>query len=406
MLGASLIFIGIFVVNQDRVFPGWWALMPVLGAVMIISAGLHSWFNRVVLSNRLLVWFGLISYPLYLWHWPILSFSWIIESSEPSRFIRFAAVITSIILAWLTYRFIEKPLRFGKNGATKLSVLIGIMFLLGVAGYQVFQLNGFPSRAAAQLESRNSGDIGSNDYNKYLKENFYSCSSFRPKMVDSAKSKKSEYCLQSHPSGPVELAIVGDSHARHLFIGLAEGLPDINVATYNNGSTPYLNNENFNEIFKAVLEDANIKTVIISAYWSTRINRVPGGVNFENEFVKTVEALVKANKKVFIADDVPDFSFDPKKCKFSRPFSQEGGCVEDKKFFYKKHKKYYPFFESIEKSNAQVKILKVSTYFCDQHVCSMAKDGQIFYRDNDHLNIIGSKYLGQKIIKDNQVIVR
>lgn len=129
-------------------------------------------------------------------------------------------------------------------------------------------------------------------------------------------------------------------------------------------------------------------------------------MNFENEFVKTVEALVMADKTVFIADDVPDFSFDPKKCKFSRPFSQAGGCVEDKNRFYKKHKKYYPFFESIEKRNERVKILKVSTYFCDQNNCSMAKNGKIFYRDNDHLNIIGSKYLGQKIIKDNQVIVR
>ncbi len=102
---------------------------------MIISSGVHSWFNRVVLSNRVLVWFGLISYPLYLWHWPLLSFAWIIESNDPSRQMRLAAVALAIVLAWLTYRFIETPVRFGKRGGVKLAALILIMTILGFVGF-------------------------------------------------------------------------------------------------------------------------------------------------------------------------------------------------------------------------------------------------------------------------------
>ncbi|MDO9392637.1 MAG: acyltransferase, partial [Methylotenera sp.] len=74
LLGAFLILAGLLIITKERHFPGWWAVVPTLGALLIISAGVHSWFNRVVLSNRVLVWFGLISFPLYLWHWPLLSF--------------------------------------------------------------------------------------------------------------------------------------------------------------------------------------------------------------------------------------------------------------------------------------------------------------------------------------------
>lgn len=404
LLGALLIFTGIFVVNNERLFPGWWALLPVLGAVMIISSGVHSWFNRVVLSNRVLVWFGLISYPLYLWHWPLLSFAWIIESNNPSRQMRLAAVALAIVLAWLTYRFIEKPVRLGKQGGFKLAALILIMTILGAAGFKLYALNGLPSRAAAQLKSKSFGDIGHSEYGKYKKDHFYSCNPVSSIKETATESDKGLRCSQSKITGPVDLAIIGDSHADHLFIGVAEGLPEANVAAYTHGSMPYLSNNEFNDIFRQVIADDHVKTVILAAYWSKRVTRVPNGINFANEFVKTVDALTIANKKVFIAEDVPDFSFDPKKCKYSRPFSQADGCVEGNKAFYKKYKRYYPIFESLAKNNPKVQILETASYFCDSNNCAMAKDGNIFYRDNNHLNIIGSKYLGQKITENNLLV--
>jgi len=67
-LGLVLIFLGSFVLNQKSAFPGWWALMPTVGAALVISAGTNAWCNQKILSNKVLVWFGLISFPLYLWH--------------------------------------------------------------------------------------------------------------------------------------------------------------------------------------------------------------------------------------------------------------------------------------------------------------------------------------------------
>ena len=107
IFGIGLIIIGFIFITEKNYFPGWWALLPTLGTMLIISAGPGAWFNRMILSNRILVWFGLISYPLYLWHWPLLSFAHILEYQRPSFEIRFIAVLISILLAWLTYQFIE-----------------------------------------------------------------------------------------------------------------------------------------------------------------------------------------------------------------------------------------------------------------------------------------------------------
>jgi peptidoglycan/LPS O-acetylase OafA/YrhL len=116
LLGCALLAAGFAYINTGRAFPGWWALMPTLSGFLIISAGPTSWFNRIVLSNRVLVWVGLISYPLYLWHWPLLSFARIVSGAAPSLAWRTAAVALAVILAWLTYRFIETPFRAGNGG--------------------------------------------------------------------------------------------------------------------------------------------------------------------------------------------------------------------------------------------------------------------------------------------------
>ena len=147
VLGSVLIVIGVLVITKEKHFPGWWAVLPTAGAVLIISAGAHAWLNRVVLSNRVLVWFGLISFPLYLWHWPLLSFARIVESETPSRQIRIAAVFISIALAWLTYRLIERPIRFGMHGKAKTTTMLALMTAVGYVGYIGYDRDGFPSRS-------------------------------------------------------------------------------------------------------------------------------------------------------------------------------------------------------------------------------------------------------------------
>lgn len=116
-------------------FPGWWALLPTLGTAMVIAAGPHTFVNRRLLSLPPLVFIGLISYPLYLWHWPLLSYQRII-CSAPQTWVPVALVVVSLILAWATYAFVEKPIRYGpiKHKGMTAAVLVGLVVGMGGAG--------------------------------------------------------------------------------------------------------------------------------------------------------------------------------------------------------------------------------------------------------------------------------
>ena len=149
LTGLILIAGAILLSNRQSAFPGWWATLPVAGAVLLIAAGPQACLNRALLSRPVMVWFGLISFPLYLWHWPLLSFGYILENETPSKTYRVLAVIAATLLAWGTYRLIE--LRVRRNPAPqRLTVLlVGLMIAMAAAGYLVYRADGVPSRRVA-----------------------------------------------------------------------------------------------------------------------------------------------------------------------------------------------------------------------------------------------------------------
>ena len=137
VLGVGLLALGLVMTRSDKAFPGWWALLPVLGAVSCIAAGPQGFFNRHLLSNRVLVWIGLISYPLYLWHWPLLAYARIVEGELPSPWVRGAAVLATVVLAWATYRFVERAVR-NRPGPSVVRVLSGGMVIVAAIGGLAF----------------------------------------------------------------------------------------------------------------------------------------------------------------------------------------------------------------------------------------------------------------------------
>lgn len=152
VLGAVLIVFSVFAIDQTRHFPGRWALLPVGGAALLIAAGPEAWLNRCVLSMPLAVGIGLISYPLYLWHWPLLSMLRLLAGETPPASMRWAAIGASFVLAWLTYRAIERPIRFGPRRRSAVAVLCVLLAAIGGAGFYTYQHDGLWARAVNRTD--------------------------------------------------------------------------------------------------------------------------------------------------------------------------------------------------------------------------------------------------------------
>ncbi len=233
-LGVVLISGAVFFVDKSKTFPGYWAVLPVAGSILILLAGPDAWLNRVILSHHVLVWVGKISFPLYLWHWPLLVFAAIMEGDTLSAGIRFVIIILSVKLAWITYIAVERPVRFGSPQRNLVLPMCLAMAMLAYAGYMAYRSNGFDSRFPLAVREF--------DQKKYDSRSVY-------REGACLLTVKQDYGAFKHC--PVEadadikpmLILWGDSHAAHLYPGYRATLGDkFNVVQRTaSGCAPILN---------------------------------------------------------------------------------------------------------------------------------------------------------------------
>jgi peptidoglycan/LPS O-acetylase OafA/YrhL len=202
-LGLAMIASAAIGLNRDSLFPGIAALLPVTGAALLILSP-TSLINRGLLSSPAMVLIGLISYPLYLWHWPLLSYLGILRSGDPNFLEVWAAVILAGVLSYLTYRGIELPLRRRPKVVPKLAFgLAG----LGVIGIVTAAASGFDFRFSpeirdiARIEPQNNAGL-------------------RDKCFIESGFEFGGNCIE--PGDKKLLFLWGDSTAAALFPGLKE----------------------------------------------------------------------------------------------------------------------------------------------------------------------------------------
>jgi len=150
--GVALIAASVAMLDSHSAFPGWWAVLPVAGSTLLLSAP-AAWVNRVLLASPPMVWIGLISYPLYLWHWPLLVFGGIIKFGPLTLPERELILLASGLLAWATYRFVEIPFRFGRPSRRKMFGLGAGMAMIALAGFAVVWGRGFDSRLPPEIRA-------------------------------------------------------------------------------------------------------------------------------------------------------------------------------------------------------------------------------------------------------------
>ncbi len=211
ILGLGLLVVGLvgFGVNAETT---WWRLVPVAGASLMIAAGPTNGVNRSILGNPVMVSMGKISYPLYLWHWPLLVFLRLRDHDTPGA--RLLAVVVSLGLAIATYVLIERPTqRLEKRIPWVLAPLCGALALVAIAGQMDFERAGLPMRFPAAVQP-------------YLDNQFHWS-------IDA----RSGLCWRTDGIDPVQFPMVctpqstkerrtiwiwGDSYAARLYPGLVE----------------------------------------------------------------------------------------------------------------------------------------------------------------------------------------
>lgn len=416
-LGLALILLAVFFLNKSHLFPGWWALLPTMGAVLLISAGSDAWLNRQLLGSRAMVAIGLLSYPLYLWHWPILSFARIMENGAPMPAIRFAAVALSFLLAWLTYWVIERRIRFRKHRAVPLMLVLSLAVIAG-AGAVIYQQDGLTFRTktlAAQLDAfewENKGLSTRDD-----------CS---------ATLGLPGRCLRSKLSPAI--AVLGDSHSTYTFFALQQffGRAGTGVIRLGKGGCPPLYDlesapvgfadacrEVTNKHLDYVLATPDIHTVVLSSRGPSYVDASPGLPAqghylkftpapliknnldiFEQALASTFSRIGRAGKQAIFVMDWPELGFDPKACVNIRPLrltqATKTPCAVPRTDFDARNRPYREMVARVRNTFPGVMLWDPSKDLCDEQYCWAMKDGTMLYRDDNHLSMAGALYIGER----------
>lgn len=284
-------------------------------------------------------------------------------------------------------------------------ILAALLLLSGILGFSIYKDRGAEFRIASDQNNRDSysgfqifdGDTGHVQFHEYISNNFFPC---QPKLIKDKSLTWDQYvrCAQSKNNPAVNIALLGDSHAEQLFIGLAESLPTKNVAFYIKGSPPYLSNPEFYEIYQHIFNTTSIEVVIIAMWQGRNGEMVPNGSTTAKELGSAVSKLEQKGKTVYLVEDIPQFPFEPARCKTKRAFStRTPNCEVDNKSVKDFSSPYRGVLEIIVRDHPSVNIIDTQKYFCNSSVCSMVFNNKILYRNNNHLNIYGSKFIGSKI---------
>lgn len=414
--GCLAIGYAIFFYNTNTLVPGWAALVPCLGTVAILAANQNKLtFTGRCLSIRPLVVVGLISYSLYLWHWPLLVFAKYIFDDILNIQQMITLLSICLIISTCSYYLIELPIRqkiIFQNSKYLVAGTVFALVTIAYIGLTIDKKNGIPARLSPKILI-------------VYKEAFY-----HPQSIckDIIVSKHATVCT-NHSLQKPDFLLWGDSHAsallpvieklaaqHHLTFWFYSCIPVLNVYQVNENdslasSNCYISNQ---EIVKLIAQ-RQIKNIILASFWSQftegREFRMEGAGQrdpfyadqqtkstsstqakkvFKRNFILTLNKLKELGTNVWIVKQVPAHRYwianqlakvlkyggDTKK--IGRPLSE----YNERLLFIN------TVFNNLNMNN--VHFLDPSAMLCDKHFCYGVNNGHALYSDFNHLSYYGA----------------
>ena len=417
-LGLAMIAVSVFTLTPGSAFPGWSAVLPCLGAALVIAAGPDNAVSRA-LSCKPVVFVGLISYSLYLWHWPVWVFANHLLGRTPTLLEAAGLVALTFGLSVLSWKFVEQPFRQKQAIPRKplfiaaAAAMAAVCLFAGVA----IETKGLPNRFDAKVVAI----VAQEAPPPAIKDR---CFGIAPKDVS-----VSRLCGLGAASQPASFILWGDSHAeaiepavadiakkhgrRGLFAGSPSCVPLVGVDRYDVPACRTFNDR----VLQMILRHKEITTVILMARWG----KAAQGTAYGNEghgFVaigddeahaqkpadnaaifarglkRTVDALRADGRQVLLVGPVPEIGWTVPQvlARLAQEHREHVVVAPSAKKFYEREAEVLPLFHAMAAKKG-VSAVFPHDYLCKSGRCAVRKDGIPLYRDEHHLSDYGAKKL-------------
>lgn len=383
--GVAAIAAAVTLYSRSTLFPGVAALAPVLGAAALIHCAPGTSAGRL-LSLPPLVGIGLISYSLYLWHWPLIVFTEYATDMPVAGATRIAVIGASLLAAILSWRFVERPFRDSRRvPARRIFLLTGLsMAALCLLSGALIAAGGWPQRFSPQVLALAAGRQDISPDRKACHDSF---------MRDAAP------CVLGAPVRPDAL-LWGDSHGVELAHALslearAQGRAIVQHTT--SSCPPVLGYDapkdarcirSNRATFDAIRADPGIRRIYLAAFWANGVFDAP---DFVAKLDRTITALTDSGRQVVLIGAVPPQPFDVPRhlAHLAQSGRLDGATGVERATVEARIAHLSALFARWQRHG--VRVIDPMAALCDAHTCAIVRDGKPLYFDSHHLSVAGAR---------------
>lgn len=384
--GAATLIASLFLISPKMAFPGWVAVIPVVATALVLLGGARGQgATFALLSLRPLTLIGLISYALYLWHWPILVYAHEInlDLTKASQLIPLIGLMFAA--SYASYIFIEKPARQRKILKTprQLLTVVGCCFLLLTAiGVHIRETNGAAYRYTEQSRP-------------YLTAGFESQSN-RCGIAFRALNPRAEICTLQKSANGKKVLLWGNSHADMWSKMLSELAADKESSLSLNAKncrptrdSAFCNHAVQQKIIETIKRDG-YTDVVLAATWHGSYD-IPNDV-FEEEMKSLIKQFPSEDLKIWFVIDPPQSNnFDPSVAYSKNPITPSPGTLPVDEFESSMRAKAIELGKKLSALNSNVHLIDPTEAYCTEDTCRSGSTSEVWWRDANHLTNAGAR---------------